>query len=94
MKNYIVMGLTALTLTVSTLASVHAADVMTLDEKMQAAIDGKSGVYSYNPIYDVGNIVLKKETSTAEAKVDCADMPCCKHKQMSMEECHKTMMGK
>ena len=91
MKNFVITGLTALTLGMVALSAAHAADTMTVDQKLEAFREGKPGVYGRSPVTDIGNVIASK--GGAEEQVNCADMPCCKNMKMDMQGCEK-MMGK
>ncbi len=74
-----------------TVANVHAEEVMTVDEKLEAFRDGKAGVYGVSPATDIGNVIHHENGE--KKKMNCADMP---HKgmKMDMKDCEKTEKAK
>lgn len=69
MKSYIIMGLTALTISLAALSNAHAGETtMSLSEKMDAYKEGKHGVYGKTPISDIGNIVYHNASRPWDGK--------------------------
>lgn len=68
MKNFVITGLTALTIGVATLSAAHAADTVTADQKLEAFREGKSGVYGRSPVADIGNVISRGSDRTWDGK--------------------------